>query len=59
MFPNQYLTAIVCSAFNLVANTVVLDPAATLDSEVTNSVALETHPFFTLMKRLYFNTSTV
>lgn len=42
MFPNQYLTAIVCSAFNLVANTTVLVTAvATLDAEATNSVALE------------------
>jgi len=48
MFPNQYLTAIVCSAFNLVANTMVLVPAATLDAEVTNSVALELIRFLLL-----------
>jgi len=41
MFSNQYLTIIVCSAFNLVANTMILvTSAATLD-KVTNSVALE------------------
>jgi len=41
MFPNQYLTVIVCSAFNLVANTMILvTSTATLD-KVINRVALE------------------